>query len=60
MLGCSNRASVMYSESRRACMINNTLFLEGQQCDGFTVERINPNSVIVKNGGYRFELSMQR
>ena len=41
-------------------MINNTMFVEGQQIDGFTIEKINPSSVIVKNGSYRFELQMQK
>jgi hypothetical protein len=46
--------------ARRACMINNTMCVEGQQIDGFTIEKINPSSVVVKNGSYRFELQMQR
>ena len=46
--------------TKRACMINNTMFVEGQQIDGFTIEKINPSSVIVKNGSYRFELQMQK
>ncbi|WP_428940058.1 general secretion pathway protein GspB [Fontivita pretiosa] len=52
--------SIMYSESRRACMINNTLYREGQQIDNFTIEKINPASVVVKQGTYRFELPIQR
>jgi hypothetical protein len=52
--------SIMYSDSRKACMINNTLFREGQGVEGFILEKINPNSVIVKNGPYRFELSLKR
>jgi hypothetical protein len=52
--------SIMYGDTRRACMINNTLFKEGGQIDNFTIEKINQNSVIVKNGPYRFELKMQR
>lgn len=46
--------------ARRACMINNTMCMEGQQIEGFTVEKINPSSVVVKNGSYRFELQMQK
>jgi type II secretory pathway component PulC len=41
-------------------MINNTLYSEGQQVESFTIEKITPDSVIVKNGSYRFELKMQR
>jgi hypothetical protein len=52
--------SVMCSETRRACMINNALYREGQQVDTFTVEKITATSVVVKNGAYRFELKMQR
>jgi hypothetical protein len=52
--------SIMYGDTRRACMINNTLFKEGGEIDNFTIEKINQNSVIVKNGPYRFELKMQR
>ena len=48
------------SGSRKACMINNTLYLERQQVDPFTIEKITPNSVIVKTGVYRFELKMQK
>lgn len=52
--------SVMCSDTRRACMINNALYREGQQVDTFTVEKITATSVVVKNGAYRFELTMQR
>ena len=43
-----------------ACMINNTLYQEGQNVEGFTIEKINPQGIIVKNGVYRFELKMQK
>lgn len=52
--------SIMFSDARKACMINNTLYRETQMIDGFTIEKINPNSVIVKNGPYRFELALRR
>jgi hypothetical protein len=52
--------SIMYGEQRRACMVNNTLYREGQQVDAFSVEKITATSVIVKNGAYRFELRMQK
>ena len=41
-------------------MINNTLYLEGQQVDQFIIERIEPGRVVVKTGVYRFELKMQK
>jgi hypothetical protein len=52
--------SVMHSENRKSCMINNALYLEGQQVEAFTIEKIAPNCVVVRNGQYRFELRMQR
>jgi Type II secretion system protein B len=52
--------SIMHGTSRRACMINNTLYQEGQEVESFTIENINSDAVIVKSGAYRFELRMQR
>ena len=52
--------SVMHSDARKSCMINNSLYLEGQQVEEFTIEKISPNAVIVRKGSYRFELKMQR
>ena len=52
--------TVMSGEVRKACMINNTLYQEGQQVEGFTIEKISPGGVVVKNGPYRFELKMQK
>jgi hypothetical protein len=52
--------SVMHSDARKSCMINNSLYLEGQQVESFTIEKISPNAVIVRHGSYRFELRMQR
>jgi hypothetical protein len=55
-----NLQSVMHGGTRKACMINNTLVQEGQTIESFTVEKINPQGIIVKNGAYRFELKMQK
>lgn len=52
--------SIMHSDTMRACMIDNTLYQEGQQVGSFAIEKINPSAVIVKSGPYRFELRMQR
>jgi hypothetical protein len=52
--------SIMHSDARRACMINNVVYLEGQQVEGFVVRTINPASVIVQQDRYRFELKMLR
>lgn len=59
-VGTLNLQSVIHSGTRQACMINNTLYAEGEQVDSFIVEKINPGSVIVKSGVYRFELRMQK
>jgi hypothetical protein len=52
--------SIMYSDARTACMINNTLYRDGQTVEGFTIEKITPAAVVVRNGSYRFELKMQK
>jgi hypothetical protein len=52
--------SVMKGEQRSTCMINNTLYREGQTVNDFFIEKINPNSVVVRTGDYRFELRMQK
>ena len=41
--------SIMYSGTRKACMINNTLYTRGpDRSTAFTIEKINPASVVVK------------
>jgi hypothetical protein len=55
-----NLQSVIHSGARKSCMINNTLYTEGEQVNDFVVEKINPGTVVVKNGVYRFELRMQK
>ena len=52
--------SIMFSDSRKACMINNSLYREGQAFDDFTVEKITATSVILRNGPYRFQLTTAR
>ena len=59
-VGALNLQSVIHSGTRKSCMINNTLYTEGQQVDSFVVERISPDAVVVRNGVYRFELRMQK
>ena len=41
-------------------MINNAMYQEGQDVEGFTIEQIAPQAVVVRNGLYRFELRMQK
>jgi hypothetical protein len=44
---------------RDACLINNNLVEQGQQVEGFYIEKIGSDSVIVRKGSYRFELKMR-
>lgn len=44
----------------KSCMVNNTLYTEGQNVEGFTVEKIEPRRVIVRRDVFRFELKMQK
>jgi hypothetical protein len=52
--------SIVHSGKSAACMINNILYQPGQQVDQFTVERINPTSVILRSGTFRFEVGMEK
>jgi hypothetical protein len=52
--------TVIASGTRKACMINGTLFQEGQVVEGFTIDKIEAGGVIVKNGAYRFVLKMKK
>ncbi|HZL37354.1 MAG TPA: hypothetical protein VFC78_18695 [Tepidisphaeraceae bacterium] len=52
--------SVLRGGTRKACMINNTLYKEGDEAEGFTVEQIGPSLVVVRKGVYRFELRMTK
>jgi hypothetical protein len=52
--------SIVCTDTRRSCMINNVLYDEGGILNGFTIEQINAQSVVVRNGLYRFELTMNR
>jgi hypothetical protein len=44
--------------SHPACMIGGKMYQQGQEVDGFVVEQINPQSIIVRSGVYRFEVGM--
>jgi hypothetical protein len=56
--------SIVTSGARKACMINNTLYMVGQVVDvdgvQFTIEDIAPNKVSIRNGKYGAELSMKK
>ncbi len=48
--------SIVRGDTAENCLINGTLYHEGQQVNEFTVDTINEQSVIVRCGDYRFEL----
>jgi hypothetical protein len=52
--------SILFGDIRRACMINNRMYAEGERVNDFTIEKINQDSVIVRTGAFRFALQMQR
>jgi hypothetical protein len=55
--------SIMYlsrSPGQSQCMINNTLCRVGGQIDGFTIVKINPNSIVLNQGSLHFELKIQK
>lgn len=51
--------SVMHG-SHSACMVNNSMYHVGDTIGSFQVDEIRTRSVIVKQGQYRFELTMKR
>ena len=51
--------SIVRGSKVRACMVNNTLYKEGQQIGILKVEQVTANSVIVSSGQYRFEVKMK-
>jgi Spy/CpxP family protein refolding chaperone len=51
--------SIVRGSKVRACMVNNTLYKEGQQIGILKVEQVTTNSVIVSSGQYRFEVKMK-
>jgi preprotein translocase subunit SecG len=48
------------SGKRKTCMINNTVYREGQNVDGFKVEQITADAVVVRKDDARFELRMKK
>jgi hypothetical protein len=51
--------SIVRGGKYRACMINNTLYQQGQQIGIFTVAQVDAGTVVLESGKYRFELKMQ-
>lgn len=52
--------SVIVGDQRRTCMINGRFRDEGDEFDGFTIEKVNQDGVIVRHAGFRFLLQVQR
>jgi hypothetical protein len=59
--------SIFCSTRVKNCMINGTLYNEGQEISGFVIEQINPDSVMIrrdskldKNTRYKFKVSIKR
>jgi hypothetical protein len=59
-VGTLRLQSIMFGEARRSCMIDGKFRAEGDTWDDFTVDKIQPASVIVKTGGFRFELKVAK
>lgn len=45
---------------RKGCMINNTVYREGETVGGFTIESIGSSTVVIRKGEARFELSIKK
>ena len=52
--------SILSGSARRACMIDNKLYFEGQTVDQFEVEKIARDGVTVRRGEFSFRLTMSR
>ncbi|HEX4125230.1 MAG TPA: hypothetical protein VHY37_10930 [Tepidisphaeraceae bacterium] len=52
--------SISAAGSHPSCMINDVLYIEGGIINGFVIEQINPQSVVIRNGLYNFELTPSR
>jgi hypothetical protein len=52
--------SIVYGGRQPAVLINSRMVREGQTVEGFTIDEVKPNAVIVRQGVYRFELTMER
>jgi hypothetical protein len=48
------------SGKRKGCMINNTVYREGETIGDFTIDTISPDAVVIRKGEARFELRMKK
>ena len=51
---------IMVSSFAKTAMINNKLVQEGQEVDGFLIEKLSPNTVIVQRDGMRAEIKTNK
>jgi hypothetical protein len=51
---------IMISNFAKTAMINNKLVQEGQEVEGFTIEKLSPNTVIVQRDGMRAEIKTSK
>lgn len=59
-LGDLHLQTVIRAGRRHTCMINNTVYSEGEQVGIFSVQEVRGNSVVLGSGKYRFELPMAK
>jgi len=52
--------SVIINNFAKTAMINNKLVQEGQEIEGFTIEKLAPNSVIVQRDGIRAQIDLNK
>jgi hypothetical protein len=50
--------SLIVRGNRKACMINNTMYQEGEAVDDFTIESISSEGVVVKKDNCRFRIQI--
>jgi hypothetical protein len=53
------KLTLVLSGRQKSCMINNAVYREGEQVDGFTVEAINADSVIVRLDQTKFKIPIR-
>ena len=50
---------VMSGGKQKSCMINNAVYREGQAVGEFTIEQINPDSVVVRKDDLKFKIPIR-
>ena len=53
------KLTFVMSGKQKSCMINNAVYREGEAVGGFTVEQINPDSVIVRKDEQKFKIPIR-